>query len=351
MMSTGFPRVDAATPLHYPRRRCLDADAVASAVDGPDLGSVSRLLGPATLMGDHDALVRLGPVALSHPGVPQAASIKHERLIAAVAGSFAGTPPTNVRGLGCFAHTIADNVAIVRMSLDLGATHRIPELAKSFENAELAARSFSAAADAVASSGSGPVSKLARWLGWFGRLDVADSFCRASLALDQPWPAVTLAASYRHLHRAPAKNIELNSAVLALNPTFTPALNSICAAHVDLLDAATGVEFLLRSLALNPDHYAGNTGRRAFRAIGRSEQSARCSAIAHARLTGQVPPGRWSTVDTYCAAMARAVLLNEGRDELAQAPLSMLTSAAIAGAVPVAAVLGLTELTAGVEAR
>jgi hypothetical protein len=152
---------------------------------------------------------------------------------------------------------------------------------------------------------------------------------------------VTLAATYRHLFHAPAKNIELNGAVLALNPTFTPALNSICAAHIDLGNPTAGIEYLLRSLAIDPDRYAGNTGWRAFRVAGRSVQSDRCAAIAHSRATGQVPPGPWRTVDVYCRWLAHTILVSESRDDLAQTSLHALSTAALVGIVPVRAVLGL----------
>jgi hypothetical protein len=343
-MSTSPFVLSPSTPLHrrpHPMLKQADVDAAA---DSANLARISELIPLAVFTGNTYALRRLGPIALSHPGA--LSNISHARLILATAAAFTSGDPGSIAEILRFAQQARDNVGIVRMSLDFGAELRVSELAKSFSAVETEGAEFVAVARHVAE---GRLRYLSKLVGHLSRwaLPVAESVGRAALAADDLWPAVTLGARLRR-YQQPQANIDLLSDALAVNPNFTPALNSICAAHVDLGQPDTGIEFLLRSLALEPDGFSGRTGRRAFREAGQPEQAARCAAIAHVHDTGQVPPD-WTSADAFIAALAQVVLRAAGRAEVSQVHLSTLSTAVFAGQAPLAPVLRVVGIKTGTD--
>lgn len=319
--------------ISYRPAALVDRDAVDRAVAESNRAACNRLWLEAHHGCDHDAMARLGPVLASHKGGHLGTGMTYARLLASIAAAFAGPPPAGIGDVPAFTERIAQSLPLVIMELGLDAPKRVADLAVSRQLAlEFIEALQETANDVVA--GEWGVPRLVRRFAKIGRLDLADGLARQALMGDDPWPSVTLASTYRDVVRDPQRAAELNSEALAVNPNFVPAMNSLCASFVDMGRVEDGLPHLLKALALRPDSYAGRTGGRAFAVAGKTLQSKRCWTIAHVWdgsvvLDSDLP---LKTPEVVCQALAWLILADEQRADLAQLPLTQLSTAALVGA-------------------
>lgn len=194
---------------------------------------------------------------------------------------------------------------------------------------------------------------LIRNLSFFGDLYLSAALSRALLAAgDGGNSEVVRAAHIRRLHQHPEMAVEIVDHLLA--STLHPwALNVKAGSLGDLLKFEAAADVALLSIAVCPNDYSGNVGRRAFRNNGRQDLSLKSDQLARQYAAGVTPAEFAGTHTDYINVMAADILLAAGRRDLAELPMSKQRSTAEwarvareaidAGASPLDAVRTVTQ--------
>lgn len=194
---------------------------------------------------------------------------------------------------------------------------------------------------------------LIRNLSFFGDLHLSAAVSRALLvAGDGGNSEVVRAAHIRRLHQHPEMAVEIVDELLA--STLHPwALNVKAGSLGDLLHFEAAADVALLSIAICPNDYSGNVGRRAFRNNGRQDLSLKSDQLAQQYVAGVAPAEFAGTHTDYINIMAADLLHAAGRRDLAELPMSKQRSTAEwariareaidAGASPLDAVQSVTQ--------
>jgi hypothetical protein len=162
---------------------------------------------------------------------------------------------------------------------------------------------------------------VVRNLSFFGDMFLSAAVSRALLdAGDNGNAEVVRAAHTRHLHGHPEMSLEIVDQILgtSLHPW---ALNCKVGSLGDLYQFKAAAEVALVSIAICPNRYSGNAGRRAFRNIGRTDLSSLADRIATYDSHPKMPPGFVGTHRQVLSILAADLLHEAGRRDLAELPM------------------------------
>jgi|GEM_PF-2203762 len=169
---------------------------------------------------------------------------------------------------------------------------------------------------------------LIRNLSFFGDLFLSAAVSRTLLvAGDGGNSEVVRAAHIRRLHQHPEMAVQIVDELLA--STLHPwALNVKAGSLGDLMQFEPASEVALLSIAVCPNEYSGNVGRRAFRNVGRSDLSTKSDKLARYFAGGVAPAGFAGTHADFVNVVAADLLQHAGRRDLAELPMSKQRSTA-----------------------
>lgn len=170
---------------------------------------------------------------------------------------------------------------------------------------------------------------LIRNLSFFGDLFLSAAVSRTLLAAgDGGNSEVVRAAHIRRLHQHPEMAVQIVDELLA--STLHPwALNVKAGSLGDLMQFEPASEVALLSIAVCPNEYSGNVGRRAFRNVGRPDLSTKSDELARFFAGGVTPAGFAGTHADFVNVMAADLLQLAGRRDLAEMPMSKQRSTAV----------------------
>jgi hypothetical protein len=195
--------------------------------------------------------------------------------------------------------------------------------------------------------------EVVRSLSFFGDLHLSRAVASALLDSGDGGNAeIVRAAHIRRVHHHPEMTIELADQVLGRN-LHPWALNTKAGSLGDLGQFAAAAELALVSLAVLPNEYSGNVGRRAFRNIGRPDLAERSDRIAAADAARFVPddfpdpsPVALQRRRNYLRVLAADLLNTAGRRDLAELPIGALGTSPFARIAREAIDIGSSPVTA-----
>jgi hypothetical protein len=165
-------------------------------------------------------------------------------------------------------------------------------------------------------------------LSYFGDLLLSSAVARALRGAGDTGDAyVVLAAHLRHRHNHPEKAVELCERIIT-NGTHPWALNNLAGSLGDLAEFTKAAEYALLSIAVLPNKHSGNTGRRAFRNIGRADLAEMSDEIAIRAKLDDKPKWFSGSISNYTSVLAANLLHTAGRRDLAELQLSRHRSTA-----------------------
>lgn len=285
-----------------------------------------QALWEATHVGDRPAMRSIAAAYLaSTSNAP--AGVGRERFF--LVGAAAHADQVEVRCVGdllAFLDAMLDGLALMQMAaMDFGA--RRPGVldspaAAARERIEETRR----AVEFLVVPGQAMPWVVVRNLSFFGELFLSAAVSKALLVAGDGGNAeVVRAAHMRRLHLHPEKAVEILDELLA--STLHPwALNSKAGALGDLCAFDAAAEVALLSIAVRPDDYSGNVGRRAFRNIGRNDLAEKSNNIAYWYPRGVVPSGFVGTPQQVIGVLAADLLHCAGRRDLAELQMQTLRS-------------------------
>lgn len=161
--------------------------------------------------------------------------------------------------------------------------------------------------------------RLARELGSCGAFHLVEAIASALLQTGNgSYALVAYAASRRH-SGDPAAAVSICDRVLTTEMSAA-AFVARGAALGDLRRYRAALDSVCLGLALDPNTYAGNAARRAFR-MARAGGQNFISALNLACETGQVPPGKNVSLPHFCREMAAGALASAGHRDLVEVAL------------------------------
>lgn len=239
----------------------------AIAIKSADTSGLLMVLAEAVEFGHHRIAGSVARASLDK-NMQELPGVSAERLHAmAIAGGIAVDVAT-VSDLAVVAEQLRNSAVMHEIGFGLTSSRANPTtVAASLAGAGARAERLASALDRI---GAGKPTKLVpavRALSFFGLLSIARGLARTT-TFDSGTSAlnVSVAAQIRHRVGA-ARGLRAQLEILEHDPGNTAARNSACACLVDLGMAEAGLDHLAVSL-LRPDHYVGNTGRRALREAG-----------------------------------------------------------------------------------
>lgn len=169
---------------------------------------------------------------------------------------------------------------------------------------------------------------VVRNLSFFGDLFVSAALARSLIiAGDNGNAEVVRAAHIRRLHQHPEMAVQIVDELL--DTTMHPwALNTKAGALGDLCQFTAAAEVALLSIAVCPNDYSGNVGRRAFRNIGRMDLSAKSNELAIHFAHGRIPRSFGGTHRDYISLLAADILHSADRRDLAELQMQRQRSTA-----------------------
>jgi hypothetical protein len=282
----------------------------------------SRAIWRAQVAGDRVAIRAITAAYLaSTSNAPT--GIGRERLF--LMGAAAHADHVEVRcvaDLLLFLDAMCDGLALMQMaSMDFGA-RRPGVLDSPAADARERISETRRSVELLVSAGEALPWVVVRNLSFFGDLRLSAAVSRALMAAGDGGDAeVVRAAHIRRLHQHPEMAVEIIDELLSttMNPK---ALNVKAGALGDLCQFAAAAEVALVSIAVCPNDYSGNVGRRAFRNIGRSDLSAKSDSLARLYAGDPIPTSFPGTRAMYISLVAADVLNCAGRRDLAEFQMS-----------------------------
>ena len=251
------------------------------------------------------------------------AGIGRERMFLMGAAAHADTVDvSSVGDLLAFLDAMDDGLALMQMAtMDFGA-RRAGVLESPAAKARARVHETRTLVENLVLPGAAAPWALIRNLSFFGDLHLSAAVSRTLLVAGDGGNAeVVRAAHIRRLHQHPEMAVEIVDDLLAT--TLHPwALNVKAGSLGDLLQFESASEVALLSIAVCPNDYSGNVGRRAFRNIGRPDLSMKSDQLAQWFARGVAPAGfAWSHAD-FINVAAADILQCAGRRDLAELPMS-----------------------------
>jgi hypothetical protein len=317
-----------ASPIAVRARSTMAADATLLERIGTDrTGDVAgQALWTAMNMGDRSAIRAIATAYLaSTSNAP--AGVGRERFF--LVGAAAHADQVEVRCVGdllLFLDAMLDGLAVMQMAtMDFGA-RRPGALESPAAAARKRIEETRGAVDQLVVPGQAMPWVAVRNLSFFGDLFLSAALSRAlHVAGDGGNAEVVRAAHMRRLHLHPEHAVEIIDELLA--STLHPwALNCKAAALGDLCEFDSAAEVALLSIAVCPNDYSGNVGRRAFRNIGRKDLAEKADHLAIQYSQGVVPPGFVGTHQQVIGVLAADLLHSAGRRDLAELQMQTLRS-------------------------
>lgn len=307
------PTTALATPIISPEGLSVDSED-SRLSDDPS--SLLMVLADAVEAGDHRLAGTIARRSLSQ-NMRDLPGIGAERLHAMAISGAVATSTTTVSDLTDVARQLRDAAVMHQIGFGITSARTKPSsLNDSLEAAVARSERLADDLDAVAKGQRVQLAPLVRSLSFFGLLNIARGLARICTfpngisGLD-----VAVAAQIRH-RVGPARGLRAQLAIIERDPGNTAARNSACACLVDLGLAEDGLDHLAVSL-LRPDHFVGNTGRRALRQAGYPHLANLADQIAvEMRLRHPSEP------TGHVLLLATEILM--GIDRQAQAELSMV---------------------------
>ena len=197
----------------------------------------------------------------------------------AIAGGVA-TDVATVADLAQVADQLRNSAVMHEIGFGLTSARLDPNsLARSLQDAAEKANSLADSLERVAGGSPMQLVPLIRELSFFGLLNIARGLAQVTtFGTGAAYLDVAIAAQVRHRVGA-GRGLQAQLEIIEHSPGSTAARNSACACLVDLGMAEAGLDHLAVSL-LRPDHYVGNTGRRALREAGYEDLAALADEIA-----------------------------------------------------------------------
>lgn len=289
---------------------------------------VGRSVWKAMVAGDQVAIRTIVTACLaSSSNAP--AGIGRERMF--LMGAAAHADQVEVRSVAdllVYLDAMADGLALMQMAtMDFG-TRREGVLDSPAAKARTKIDQTRLQVESLVVPGAATPWLLIRNLSFFGDLHLSAAMSRALLAAgDGGNSEVVRAAQIRHLHQHPEIAVQIVDELL--DKTLHPwALNTKAGSLGDLLQFEAASQVALLSIAVCPNDYSGNVGRRAFRNIGRLDLSVKSDRLAQQFSIGHRPEGFAGTHADYINVMAADILQCAGRRDLAELPMAKQRSTA-----------------------
>jgi len=323
-------RLSMASPIAVrPRRTVTRDEGLVERIGLDRSGDVAgQAAWEAMVAGDRPAIRTIVSAYLaSTSNAP--AGIGRERMFLMGAAAHADTVEvSSVADLLAYLDAMDDGLALMQMaSMDFG-TREAGVLESPAAKARARIDETRHLVESLVIQGAAKPWLLIRNLSFFGDLFLSAAVARALLvAGDNGNAEVVRAAHIRRLHQHPELAVEIVDDLLT--STLHPwALNVKAGSLGDLMMFEPAAELALLSIAVCPNEYSGNVGRRAFRNIGRPDLSEKSDQLARQHATGTTPDGFAGTHNDYINLMAADILQAAGRRDLAELPMSRQRSAA-----------------------
>ncbi|MEY2959718.1 MAG: hypothetical protein RLZZ01_2286 [Actinomycetota bacterium] len=318
-----------------PRRTvALDPD-IAHRIATDRSGDVARTAAwTAMVAGDRSAIRTISMAYLASTTNAPASISRARWMLMGAAAHTDLVDVTTVADLATYCDAMSDGLVLVQMAtMDFGARKpgTLESPAAQARDRIATARS---AIDQLCTPGRATPWEVVRSFSFFGDLHLSSAVANALLATgDDGNGEIVRAAHIRRIHHHPEMTVEIADRILAehLHPW---ALNTKAASLGDLGKFEAAAELALVSLAVRPNEYSGNVGRRAFRNIGRDDLSGMADRISVADVNRTVPenfPDRSTARHTnYLRVLAADLLTTAGRRDLAELPIGKLNAAPFA---------------------
>jgi len=336
------------SPIVVPPRRPVPLeDGLVDRIAADRSGDLARTAAWAAMVaGDRTAIRTIAAAYLASTSNAPAGIARDRWMLMGAAAHADLVDVETVADLTPFLDAVSDGLVLVQLAtMDFGARRpgtlnhpasaargRITETAKAVER--------------LCDTGRAEPWTLVRNLSYFGDLHLSGAVSRALLAAgDTGHAEVVRAAHIRRIHHHPEVTVEIADSVLA-NTLHPWALNTKAASLGDLGQFEAAADLALVSIAVRPNEYSGNVGRRAFRNIGRQDLSALADRIAVldafrtplAQSNGEHP--------ARLRLLAAELLGAAGRRDLAELPLAELNTAPFARVAREALDIGTSPLAA-----
>lgn len=337
------------SPIVVPTRRSIHLDDdLVTRIANDRSGDLARTTAwTAMVAGDRPAIRTIASAYLASTSNAPAGISRERWLVMGAAAHADQVAIGTVADLATFLDAMSDGLVLMQLAtMDFGA--RRPG---ALDNPVSAARTRIAetvrVVERLCDTGRAEPWTLVRNLSYFGDLLLSGAVSRALLiAGDTGHAEIVRAAHIRRIHHHPEMTVEIADSVLA-NTLHPWALNTKAASLGDLGQFRAAADLALVSIAVHPNEYSGNVGRRAFRNIARLDLSELADRIAIVDASRTKPSGFDGDRFAYLRLLAAELLNVAGRRDLAELPLGRLNSAPFArvareaidiGASPVAAV-------------